>query len=464
MSAAIKEKKNMQQRDLVVIGGSAAGLMAALTTKRRYPEKSVTIIRNVSKTPVPCGIPYIYGTLRAVEKNIIPDEMVTSLGIEIVASHVENVDRENKVISCRDHDPLKYTKLIIATGSKPIVPPMPGVDLENVFTVAKNPFFLQRIFSALEQAKNVVVIGGGFIGVEMAEQIARLQKEIQADTRVSLVEMMDCCLSLACEKEFGRAVEEELKKEGVTLYLNSQVKGIEADSEGKVKGVALEDGSSLEADVVIFGIGARPNTDLPEAIGLKTDPRQGVLVDEYMQTDDPDVYAAGDCASKFSFFTGKPSGIRLASVAATEGMIAATNIFKPKSRKTLGALGAFATRVGERSLGSAGYTSMAAQQEGIDFVVGEAVAPNRHPGGLPGCIKDLCVKMLFRREDGVLIGGHVCGGEAAADMANVMAVAMQAHLTADDLATMQYATHPLLTASPLTYHIMLAAEFAAAQL
>lgn len=454
----------MQECDLVIIGGSAAGLMAAVTTKRRYPEKSITVIRNVSKTPVPCGIPYIYGTLRAVEKNIIPDEMITNLGIEIVASHVEDVDRTSKIITCREHESIKYNKLVIATGSKPIVPPLPGIELENVFTVAKDPFFLQRIFSALQQAKKVVVIGGGFIGVEMAEQIARLQKEIQADTQISLIEMQDSCLSLACEKEFGREVEEELKKEGVILHLSTQVRGFEADTEGKVKGVRLEDGTSLDADVVILGIGARPNTELPEAIGLKTDAREGVVVDAYMQTSDPDVYAAGDCAAKFSFFNGQPSGVRLASVAATEGMIAASNIFKPRSRKTRGALGAFATKVGERSIGSAGYTSVAALQEGIEFVVGEAVAPNRHPGGLPGCIKDLRVKMLFRKADGILIGGHVCGGEAAADMANVMAVAMQARLTADDLATMQYATHPLLTASPLTYHIMLAAEFAAAQL
>ncbi|MFA5700950.1 MAG: FAD-dependent oxidoreductase [Desulfuromonas sp.] len=453
----------MQQRDVVIIGGSAAGLMAATTLKRRYPQKSVTVIRNVSKTPVPCGIPYIYGTLRAVEKNIVPDEMITSQGIEIVASHVEDVDRSSKIVVCRDHEAIKYAKLIVATGSKPIIPPLPGIELENVFAVAKDPFFLQRIFSALQAARHVVVIGGGFIGVEMAEQIARLQTEIQADTQISLVEMQDYCLSLACEKEFGREVEEELKKEGVALYLNSQVRSLEADSAGKVKSVCLSDGSTIAADVVILGLGARPNIELAAAMGLKTDPQGGVVVDEYMQTSDPDVYSAGDCATKFSFFSGKPSGVRLASIAASEGLIAATNIFKPKARKTLGALGAFATKVGERSVGAAGYTAAAAQQEGIEFVVGEATAPNRHPGGLPGSINTK-VKMLFRKQDGVLIGGHVCGGEAAAEMANVMAVAMQAKLTAEDLATMQYATHPLLTAAPTSYQIMLAAEFAAAQL
>ncbi|MDY0213768.1 MAG: FAD-dependent oxidoreductase, partial [Desulfuromonadaceae bacterium] len=366
----------MQQRDVVVIGGSAAGLMTATTIKRRYPQKTVTVIRNVSKTPVPCGIPYIYGTLRAVEKNIIPDEMITNQGIEIVASHVEDVDRSSKIVSCKNHEDIKYDKLVVATGSKPIIPPLPGIELENVFAVAKDPFFLQRIFSALQAARNVVVIGGGFIGVEMAEQIARLQTEIQADTQVALVEMQDCCLSLACEREFGREVEEELKKEGVTLYLSSQVRSLEADEEGNVKSVCLSDGTTIKADVVILGIGARPNTELPEAMGLKVDPYGGVVVDEYMQTSDPDVYSAGDCATKFSFFTGKPSGVRLASIAASEGLIAASNIFKPKTRKTIGALGAFATKVGERSIGAAGYTTAAAQQEGIEFVVGEASSPN----------------------------------------------------------------------------------------
>ncbi len=453
----------MQQRDVVVIGGSAAGLMTATTIKRRYPQKSVTVIRNVSRTPVPCGIPYIYGTLRAVEKNLIPDEMITNQGIEIVASHVEDVDRGSKIVSFKERESIKYEKLVMATGSKPIIPPLPGIELENVFAVAKDPFFLQRIFTALAAARNVVVIGGGFIGVEMAEQIARLQTEIQSDTQVSLIEMQDCCLSLACEKEFGRDVEEELKKEGVALYLSSQVSSLEADSDGKVKSVRLSDGCIVKADVVILGIGASPNLELAEAMGLKTDPRGGVVVDEYMQTSDPDIYSAGDCATKFSFFTGKPSGVRLASIAASEGLIAGTNIFKPKTRKTIGALGAFATKVGERSIGAAGYTTAAAQQEGIEFVVGEATSPNRHPGGLPGSMNTK-VKMLFRKEDGVLIGGHVCGGEAAAEMANVMAVAMQTKLTAEDLATMQYATHPLLTAAPTSYQIMLAAEFAAVQL
>lgn len=454
----------MHKRDVIVIGGSAAGIMAATTVKRRHPEKRVTMIRNVSKTPVPCGIPYIYGTLKAVEKNIIPDDKLLAMGIEIIADQVETVQRADKSVHLAQHETLQYDKLILATGSKPLVPPLPGVELDNVFTVAKNPFFLQKIFTALQQARNVVIIGGGFIGAEMAEQIATLQQEMAAETSIALVEMLPTCLMLACEQEFGTEAENELRKLGVAVHTSSQVQQLCDDGQGRVRAVALADGRELPADLVILGIGALPNIELAEQMGLKADVRLGVAVNDQMATADPDIYAAGDCASKASFFRDEPSCIRLASVAATEGMIAASNLYGRGIRRSKGAVGAFATKIGERSIGAAGYTSRAAAAEGLDVVIGEAVAPNRHPGGLPGCIPDTRVKLLFRRDSGVIIGGHVCGGEATADMANVIAVAIQARLTAEDLATMQYATHPLLTASPLSYHIMLAAEFAATQL
>ncbi|MBN2644930.1 MAG: FAD-dependent oxidoreductase [Desulfuromonadaceae bacterium] len=453
----------MKKRDVVIIGGSAAGMMTATTVKRRYPDKQVTMIRNVSKTPVPCGIPYIYGTLKAVEKNIIPDDKLLAMGIEIIADHVERVERSDKTVHFSNEESLSYDKLVLATGSKPVVPPIPGVELDNVFTVAKDPFFLQRIFTALQQARQVVVIGGGFIGVEMAEQIAALQNEMKQGASVALVEMLPHCLLLACEEEFCIEAEKELQQDGVTLYTNSRVEKLEG-AEGRVTGVKLADGRTLAADVVILGIGALPNIDLAEQMELEADPRLGIKVDDQMRTADPDIYSAGDCASKFSFFDKQPSCIRLASVAATEGLIAGSNLYADKPRRTIGALGAFATQIGARAIGAAGYTTRSAAAEGIEVVIGDTTAPNRHPGGLPGCIADMRVKMLFRKQDGVLIGGHVIGGEATADMANVIAVAIQKHMTAEELATMQYATHPLLTASPLTYHIMVAAELAAAKL
>lgn len=461
----------MKKTDVLIIGGSAAGLMAAITVKKRNPEKTVTAVRHVRQTPVPCGIPYIYGILKDVAKNIIPDENFIKMGIDIMPLEVTAIDRSAKTVDFADGSAMGYGKLILATGSKPAVPPISGVDMENVFAIKKDPEHLQKIYTALQTARNVVVIGGGFIGVEMAEQIARMSADDCGDyfcredgvkTRsISLVEMLPHCLMLACEKEFCIEAEGVLEKMGIDLFTGCQVQAIEGN--GRVTGVKLADGRVLPADAVIMGIGVTPNIKLAQLAGLDTDARGGIAVDKFMRTSDPDIYAAGDCAQKFSFINGNPTGIRLASVACSEGMIAASNLYN-EPRKTMGALGAFGTTVGDLSIASAGLTTQAAEKENIAVVSGEAMAPNRHPGGLPGCVSDMKAKLLFRKDNGKIVGGHIRGGEAVADMVNIISVAIQSGSTAEELATMQYATHPLLTASPLVYHVMLAAENAAAQI
>ncbi len=451
----------MSKFDVVIVGGSAAGLMAAATVKKRFPGKSVKVLRKASRVPVPCGIPYIYGIMGAVEKDLIPDQMFLDMGIDLEVAGVTEIDRQNQSVTLEDGRRLAYGKLVIATGSKPFIPPLPGIDKENVFAIIKEPEALQKIYEALAPARRVVVIGGGFIGVEMAEQIAAMGQKSGTPKDVTIVEMLPHCLMLACEEEFCIKIEEELSGLGVKIRTGCLAEELTGDE--KVSGVKLKGGEELPADVVIIGIGAQAKIDLAAACGLEADPRAGIKVDKYMQTTDPNILAAGDCASKFSFITGKPSGIRLASVACNEGMIAACNL-EGKNRATLGALGAFSTKVGSRAVAAAGLTTKAAADEGIAFVIGEAVTPNRHPGHLPGNIPDMKIKLLFAKNDGRIIGGHVYGGEAASDMANIIAVAIQAKLTAEQLALMQYATHPLLTASPLNYHVMLAAENAAMKL
>ncbi len=450
----------MKKADVVIVGGSAAGLMAAVTLKKRHPEKQITVIRDVAKTPVPCGIPYIYGILGDVNKDIIPDDKFLNMGIEIIQQKVEDINRQEKTVIFADGNTIGYDKLILGIGSKPMVPPMPGIDLGNVFTISKDPAALQQLYAALETARKIIVIGGGFIGVEMAEQISLMGKTGQHPFEVTIIEMLPHCLMLACEEEFCVQAEDELRRMDINIMTNSRVEALEGEK--TVSAVKLADGTSLPADLVIIGIGAVANIDLAVKMGLDADPRGGIQVNEYMQTSDPDIYAAGDCATKFSLITGKPSGIRLASVACSEGMIAASNIYGT-TRKTMGALGAFATKIGNRSIAAAGLTTSAAAKEEIEVIIGEATAPNRHPGGLPGCTMDMKVKLLFRKDTGAIVGGHVSGGEAAADMVNIIAIAIQDKLNAEQLATMQYATHPMLTASPLAYHVMLAAENAALQ-
>jgi len=445
----------MNSTDIAVIGGSAAGLASVASLLRRHPNKKITMIRNVSQTVVPCGIPYVYGTLKTVTKNIVPDATMEQAGVNIIKKHVNKLDRAAKIITFDDGETLSYEKMILSTGSKPFVPPIEGATLENVFCIQKDPAHLQDIYEALDPATNVVVIGGGFIGVEMAEQIAQMADK-GSEKNIRLVEMMPNCLMLACEQEFCVVAEKELVAEGVQVMTNSQVKAIHGDK--KVTEVELANGERLAADVVVIGIGAAPNIDLALDAGLVADARNGVIVDEYLRTNDENIYSAGDCASKFSFITGQPCGTRLASIAATEGTIAAGNLYSEAPRKTLGALGAFATKVGQRSIAAAGLTTQAAKQENIEVIVGEAVASNMHPASLPNAIADMKVKLLFRKDNQQIVGGHVCGGDSSAELANAIAVAIQAQQTAHDLSVMQYATHPLLTASPVMYQLMVAAD------
>ncbi len=440
----------MEKTDIAIIGASAAGLSAALTLKRKAPEKKVVLFRKVEKTPVPCGIPYIYGTLKDVNKNIIPDEHFKEMGFNIIVAEVKDIDVENKIIKYNGKE-IGYEKLLIATGSYPFIPPIEGINLKNVFAIQKNPPDLQVIEETLKNAENIVIIGGGFIGVEMAEQIAKLKGD---KINITIIEMLPHILMAALEKEFCIKAENELRKMGVNILTNSTVTKLEGKE--KVEKVILKDDKWIKADMVIIGVGAAPNIELAEKMGIKCDKRRGILINEFMETSIKDIYAAGDCTAKFSFITGKPTGIRLASVAAYEGIVAANNILG-KRVKNKGAVGAFSTKIGNIAIGSAGFTKEMCEREGIDYITGEFVGPDKHPASLPDTFKEMKAILIFRKDNKKIIGGHILGGITTGEMINIVSTAIQAGLTAEDLYFMQVATHPLLTGSPIAYHIQRAA-------
>ncbi len=442
----------MQKTDIAIIGASAAGLAAAFTLKMRSPETKIVLFRKATRSPVPCGIPYIYGTLKDVAKDLIPDDPFLSMGLDIKVAEVMEIDTKNYVLTFNGNEKLQYGKLLLATGSIPIIPPIEGINLENVFAIKKEPEHLDIINQKVKEAKDIVVIGGGFIGVEMAEQIAKLKGD---NANITIVEMLPHCLMAALEEEFCIRAEEELMKLNIKIKTNSQVSRLEGN--GKVEKVILSGGESIDADLVILGVGAAPNVALAEKSGIPCDKRAGIEVDEYMKTKIDDVYAAGDCASKFSFITKKPCGIRLASVAAYEAVIAANNMLGNKV-KNRGALGAFSTKIGDVAIGATGVTQRGCEIEKIEFVKGEFVGPDKHPPTLPNTFKEMKTILLFNKKDKKVIGGHVLGGDTAAEMANIISTAIQAGLTVEDLSFMQVATHPLLTGSPIAYHIIRAAQ------
>jgi NADPH-dependent 2,4-dienoyl-CoA reductase/sulfur reductase-like enzyme len=443
----------MKKADVVIVGGSAAGIQAAITAQKQYKLDKIIVVRKEEKTLVPCGIPYIMGTLGSAEKDVMP---VTLLGdAELIVDNVTSVDRKAKSVTTAAGETIGYGRLMLATGSRPVVPPIPGADLGNVFTIRKDMDYLKQLQDALKQAKDVVVVGGGFIGAEFADECRKM------GLNVTVVELLEHCLYMNCDEDFCIPIEDRMRELGVQVNTTCRVKSIVGDK--KAEYVECEKGLRFKADVVILAIGVVPNTELASDAGLDIGEQKGILVDQYMMTSDPNIFAIGDCAEKFCFFTGKPTATRLASVAAREARIAAANLFEPRRRRNKGTIGVFSTMIGGTATGVAGLTERAAREFGFSLVTGEAAAVDKHPGSMPGA-KELRVRLIFDRSSRKLLGGEACGGVTAGEIANVMAQAIAAGMTANDIALSQIGTHPALTASPLVYQIVNAAEEALPQL
>ncbi len=439
----------MKKYNVIVIGGSAAGITAALTAKRYYPDKSILLIRKEEKVLIPCGIPYIFGTVKKVEKNLIPDEILSNNGVNLMVEEVSSIDRKQKVISTLENGPISYDKLVLATGSEPIELPIPGLDKKNVFFVKKDTQYLNNILQQLKEVKDVVVLGGGFIGVEFADEFKK------NGLNVTIVEMLPHCLMLAFEEEVCKIAEDKLTSRGIKIITNTKVE--EILGENAVTEVKLSNGQKLKADIVLVGVGVRPNVKLAEEAGLEVN-RNGIVVYSSMQTSDEHIFACGDCAIKCSFFTGKPSGLRLASIASIEARIAGANLFK-LHRHNVGAIGVFTTAIGELVMANAGLTERAAREEGFEVCCGQAEAPDRHPGSMPG-MSQMKVKLVFNKNTEEIIGGHAIGGSSVGEFINVISACIQNKMKANDIAVFQIGTHPAVTASPISYQMVNAAEIA----
>ena len=435
----------MKKADVVIIGGSAAGTEAAMVIKKQYKLDKVIVIRKEPKVLVPCGIPYIIGTLESIEKNVLPDALLGDA--ELLIDEVTSINREAKTVTTAGGETIGYNKLIIATGSRPVVPSVPGVELHNVFTIKKDMDYLQELQNALKQAKDVVIVGGGFIGAEFADECRKI------GLNVTVVELLEHCLLLNCDDAFCSRIEDALREKGLQVNTSCRVQAI--NGTGSVESVECEKGIRFKADVVILAIGVTPNTELARDAGLEIGERRGIMVDQYMRTSDPDIFAIGDCAEKFCLFTRKPVATRLASIATREARIAVSNLFTARQSNE-GTMGVFGTMLADTAIGVAGLTERAARDNGFDIVIGEAAAVDKHPGSIPGA-REMRVRLIFEQRSGKIIGGEACGGITAGEVSNVMASLIANGMTADKIAASQMGTHPLLTASPLVYQIINAA-------
>jgi len=445
----------MKTTDVLIIGGSAAGMVTALTGKSSWPKKDFILVKKQKEMMVPCGIPYIFGTLDSCDQNIMPvDAMLGKAGIESIVGEVISINRESKTAELAGGESIQFDKLVLATGSVPLKPKwLVGGEKENVFTIPKDKIYLDEMKEKLSHCKKIVVIGAGFIGVEFSDELIKRGHE------VTLVEKLPDILMLAFDAELSKKIEEILAKRGASIITGNGIKEILGDK--KVNAVKLENGDIIESDAVILSVGYKPNVDLARKSDIYVDESGFIAVDEYMRTHVKDIFAVGDCAQKRDFVTRARVSTMLASTACAEARIAGMNLFNLNVVKTFsGTIAIYATAIGNTGFGTAGITEARAKAEGIDVVTGTFEGVDRHPGNLPDAHKQL-VKLIAARHSGVIIGGEVIGGLSAGELTNVLGLIVQNRMTVNSLLTSQIGTHPCLTASPAGYPLIKAAEIIA---
>ena len=305
----------------------------------------------------------------------------------------------------------------------------------------------------LQSLQRVIVVGAGFIGVEVADELNKKGHNI------TLVELLPHILGMAFDEEFAEAAKTNIAERGVNVLTGVGIKEIKG--EGKVESVLLSDGSTLEADAVILSLGYSPNTKLARDMGLVINRFGFIETDQYKRTSHEDIFAVGDCSEKKDFLTGKLSRVMLASTACAEARVAGLNLYSLSTVSTFrGTIGIYSTCIGGTAFGVAGLTEKVARSEGFEIVTASFTGMDTHPGCLEHTHKQT-VKLIVAKKNGVILGGEAMGGLTVGELTNVIGFIIQNNMTINDLLVAQIGTQPMLTASPAGYPLIKAAEAAA---
>jgi len=435
---AEEESKARQPLKVVIVGGVTAGPKVASKIIRIRPDTEVTVIeRGRFLSYAGCGLPYYVSGMVRSQREL----MSTAAGAvrdpvffqKVKNVHVHNeteaieIDRENKRILVRNlltsEDAwLDYDKLVLATGATPVKPPLPGIDLPNVFTL-HGVHDAEGIRSMLSEgkARDVVIVGGGLIGVEATEAL------VESGCRVSMVEMMPQVLGML-DWEMAKLVERHMEANGVRVLTGTKVTAIEGEEWSTQ--VVTQTGK-LSADMVIMAVGVQPSVGLARAAGLDIGETGAVKVDEFMCTSDPDIYAAGDCVECRDIVTRRPIYMPLGSTANKQGRVAAVNLCGGRE-KFPGILGSTICKVFEYCVGRTGLTEASAQALGYDAVAVLVPAPDKAhfmPDAQP-----LMLKLVVDAATRKVLGAQVTGPGDGAKRVDVAAMAIAAGMTVDQLA------------------------------
>ena len=444
-------------RKLVVVGGDAAGMSAASQARRLKPADELEIVafeRGNFTSYSACGIPYyVSGTVEDFDSLVVrtPEVFRDKQAIDARIRHeVTEVDLDSRKVSVRDLDGGRtyhegFDELLLATGSHPIRPPLPGIDSEGVYGVQTLDDGL-AIERALErdEPKRAVVVGGGYIGLEMAEAF------VLKGLDVSVVELAPNPMS-TLDPDMGEWISRGVRDLGIELYTSEPVTAIETD-DGRVSAV-VTDNHSLPADIVILGLGARPNVDLAEAAGVPVGPSGGVAVDPTMHTSVEGVWAAGDCAEKFHRVSLKRVTVALGTHANKEGRVAGINL--GGSYATFpGVVGTAVSKVCDLEVGRTGLKESECDEVGLAYVTATADSTTR-AGYFPGA-GDIRVKLIAERRSGRLLGAQIVGQEGAAKRIDVLATALWNEMTVVEILHLDLSYAPPF--SPVWDPVLIAAR------
>ena len=417
---------------IVIIGGVAGGATAAARIRRLDEKAEITVFeRSGYISYANCGLPYYVGDV-ITDKNELtlqsPGGFKRRFNIDVKIHHeVTAINKERKTVSVKNLESGEtfeesYDKLILATGAKPFVPDIPGVYSEKNFIIrtVEDTFEIKK-YLPKKLPKSAVVVGGGFVGVEMAENLSAL------GIKVTLVESAKQLLS-SFDSDMAAFIHAEVRRHGINLLLGKTVSAF-AEKDGMLE-VALEGEKTLRTDMAVMAVGVKPETDLAEKAGLSLGIRKSIVVNERMETSEKDIYAVGDAVQIKNSVTGEDALIFLAGPANKQARIAADNICGIESRYK-GAQGSSVVKVFDITAASTGINESAAKKAGIDFEK-VILSPMSHAGYYPGG-KVMTIKVLFEKETFRLLGAQVVGYDGVDKRIDVFATAIKAGLDAREL-------------------------------
>ncbi len=425
----------------LIIGGVAGGATAAARIRRLSEDAEIILFEKGEHISYAnCGLPYyIGGVIKEREKLLVqtPETFGLRFNIDVrVKSEVTSINRDEKTVTVTSPDGSTYTesydKLLLSPGASPVRPPLPGIDMEGIYTlrdVSDADTIKSRIASG--DVKRAVIVGAGFIGLEMAENLSH------AGAEVAVVEMAPQVMA-PLDFSMAQIVHEHLQDKGVQLYLGTAVASF--SRKGNEIEISFADGRKLMADMVILSIGVRPNTALATAAGIETGPMRGIKVNDFMRTSDENIYAVGDAVEFKHPITGKTWMNYPAGPANRQARIAADNMVLGDTVAYEGAIGTSVAKIFDLTVAATGLSAKRLKQDGIEYL-SATIHPSSHAGYYPDALP-MTIKIVFSPSDGKLLGGQITGYDGVDKRIDVIAQVIKKGGTITDLTRIEQAYAP----------------------